>query len=159
MDELRKYIPRLKKLLRRRGGAHLEAEDLIQDALIRVQEYCRTHPVRETEALLVRTVQNLEIDAHRHEHRHLYVNDAVERLSLVDTAPLPDEVVEAQQDLENALEVLESLHCNVRQAFVMHRLHEYTYEQIADVLGVSKVTVGKYISIALLALLNQGQKK
>ncbi|MDB6162446.1 MAG: polymerase sigma-70 domain protein [Gammaproteobacteria bacterium] len=50
---------RLIKTCRRQGRSHEEAEDLIQEALLRLHEYCRNTEVRDEDAFLarMRTVQ------------------------------------------------------------------------------------------------------
>src|SRR2546430_7152 len=92
---------RLLRLLQRRGRSQDDAEDLIQEALLRLHEYCRTRPVQDEEAFLVHCVKNLSVDRHRRERRHLYDERSVEELdatlSLIDSAPAPDEVFAARQ--------------------------------------------------------------
>src|SRR5580704_9284976 len=88
---------RMFELLRRMGRTREDAEDLIQEAFLRLHVYCQTHEVREQEAFLVRTVQNLSIDAHRRAHHDLYVKDPVETLPLLDVRLTPDEDAAVQQ--------------------------------------------------------------
>ena len=57
------HFRRLEHLLRRRGRTREDAEDLIQEAFLRVKIYCdEGGEVREPEAFLVRTVLNLSRD-------------------------------------------------------------------------------------------------
>src|SRR5688572_2363420 len=99
--DLTRHFRRLLKLLRRRGRSREEAEDLIQEAFLRMQAYCNEGgEVREPEAFLVRTVLRLSLNARRDAHRDLYAPQTVEELPIVDLSPAPDEVLAAEQCLE-----------------------------------------------------------
>src|SRR5690606_4238486 len=129
----------LRRLLLRRGRTREEAEDLIQEAFLRMQEYCeRGGAVHQPEGFLVRTVLRLAANARRDEHRHLYTDDDVEALALViDTNPTPDEILAGQQCLENMRRTLDAVSRRTREIFFMHRLDGLSYAQIAQRVGVS----------------------
>ena len=60
------HFERLLKFLRRKGRSHEDAEDLIQEAMLRLHRYRRAAvPVVNEEAFLTHAVQNLSIDLHR----------------------------------------------------------------------------------------------
>src|SRR5579862_124803 len=108
---LPQYFLRLQRLLLRRGYSRDDAEDLIQQAFLKLQEYCgKGGEVGRPEGFLVRTVIRLGINARRDAHRHLYVDTAVEELTqLVDTHPTPDEVLAHDQCLERMKQALSTL--------------------------------------------------
>ena len=83
------YFLKLQRILVRRGRTREEAEDLIQQAFLKLQEYCESGgEVRQPEGFLVRTVLRLAINARRDDHRNLYVNTQVEELThLVEHPP------------------------------------------------------------------------
>jgi len=62
MDDSLVHFARLMKVCRRRGRSHEEAEDLIQEAFLRLHKYCRDSQVRDQEAFPCRTVSNLAIN-------------------------------------------------------------------------------------------------
>src|SRR5689334_9654067 len=103
-------IARLLRLLGRHGRSRETAEDLVQDAFVRLAEYCRTAEVRNEAAFLERTVANLSIDGYRRAARHPMVDTPVEELAetlpLLDPAPPPDEVLAAQERLNEVRRVL-----------------------------------------------------
>jgi RNA polymerase sigma factor (sigma-70 family) len=144
----------LKGQLRRRGRTTEEAEDLIQEAWLRVFEYCERGQVREPERVLVRTVSNLMRNEDRHRRRHPYVGQAVEELSLADAAPLPEEVLASRQRLTHVLNALATVDTRTREAFLLHRTDGLSYPQIAKQLGVSVSTVEKRIAWAMAVLLD-----
>jgi RNA polymerase sigma factor (sigma-70 family) len=153
MDWLMVHFPRLKKLLQRRGNTREEAEDLIQQAFLRVKVYCdEGGEVREPEAFLVRTVLNLSRDAREREHRDLYVAERVETLAIADPAPTPDEVLELEDRLKEFESVLSAISPRTRDVFFMHRVNGLSYAQIAEHFDVSVSAVEKHIARAVAAL-------
>src|SRR5262245_33628991 len=102
MEAIADLIVKLRKFLRYRGRTGDEADELIQEAFLRLQVYRRERHVREPEAFLVRTVQNLSIDAQRRRQSigpHVAVES--QHFHLVDPRPPPDEVLTAQQRLQH----------------------------------------------------------
>jgi DNA-directed RNA polymerase specialized sigma24 family protein len=71
-------------LLRSRGRSIDDTEDLIQEAFLRLQVYCRDKDVAQTEAFLVRTALNLSIDQHRRATTAALVPGALDRMQLID---------------------------------------------------------------------------
>jgi len=155
------YFRRLRMLLLRRGRTREEAEDLIQDAFLKMQEYCeRGGQVRQPEGFLVRTVLRLAANARRDAHRNLYCEEPVENLTLiVDTTPTPDEVLAGDQCLERMRDALDAVSRRTRDVFFMQRLDGLSYAQIAQRLGVSISAVEKHIASALAILADANQQK
>lgn len=148
---------RLRRLLRRQGRTHEESEDLIQESLLRLHEYCRAEEVRDHSAFLVRTVKNLSIDMHRREHRHLYADRTLEELelheALPDHGPTPDEIVGAKLRLQGISRTLSAISPRTRDIYFAHRAG-YSYAEIGERLGVSSSTIEKHIARAVLALMD-----
>jgi len=159
MDRLPTYFGRLRKLLLRRGRTREEAEDLIQDAFLKMQEYCeRGGQVRQPEGFLVRTVLRLAANARRDAHRELYTDEQVENLTLIiDATPTPDEVLAADQCLERMRNALDAVSRRTRDIFFMQRLDGLSYAEIAQRLGVSVSAVEKHIASALAILADVSQ--
>ena len=147
------HFPRLKKLLQRRGNTREEAEDLIQQAFLRVKVYCdEGGEVKEPEAFLVRTVLNLSRDVRAREHRDLYLAERVETLAIADPSPTPDEVLEFEDRLKELENVLTTISPRTREVFYMHRLNGLSYAQIAEHFDVSVSSIEKHIARAVAAL-------
>lgn len=161
MGRLPMYFRRLRMLLLRRGRTREEAEDLIQDAFLKMQEYCeRGGQVRQPEGFLVRTVLRLAANARRDAHRNLYYEEPVENLTLiVDTTPTPDEVLAGDQCLERMRDALDAVSRRTRDVFFMQRLDGLSYAQIAQRLGVSISAVEKHIASALAILAEANQQE
>jgi RNA polymerase sigma factor (sigma-70 family) len=153
MESLKRHIRRMQSLLRRRGESREDAEDLIQEAYLRLHVYCQSQEVRKQEAFLMRTIQNLSIDRHRRTHHDLYVEGSPEDLLLADLRPTPDEDLANQQRLYKVGAVLDSLAPRTREVFIMHRLEGFGCAQIATTFGISLSAVEKHIARAMLALM------
>jgi len=151
---LPRYFRRIQRLLLRRGNTRAEAEDLVQEAFLKMHEYClKGGDVRQTEAFLVRTALRLGINARRDAHRDLYTDDDVEEVTLViDTNPTPDEVVAADQCLERMRDALDAVSRKTREVFFMHRLDGMSYTEIARHMGVTVSAIEKHIATALATL-------
>ncbi len=161
MGRLPTYFRRLRMLLLRRGRTREEAEDLIQDAFLKMQEYCeRGGQVRQPEGFLVRTVLRLAANARRDAPRTLYYEEPVENLTLiVDTTPTPDEVLAGDQCLERMRDALDAVSRRTRDVFFMQRLDGLSYAQIAQRIGVSISAVEKHIASALAILADANQQE
>ena len=59
------HFKRLLRFLRRKGRSREDAEDLIQEAMLRLHVYGQAVPVANEEAFLRHAVNNLSIDQHR----------------------------------------------------------------------------------------------
>jgi len=64
------------KFLRRKGRSHEDAEDLLQEAMLRLHLYGQAVPVVNEEAFLRHAVNNLSIDQHRRDSPGLAQRDA-----------------------------------------------------------------------------------
>ena len=155
MNPIIQSVARLRRLLRRRGQSREDAEDLVQEAFLRLQVYCNEgNEVRSTEALLTRITLNLAANARlanrarRHE-RQAGLNDLE---LLVDTSPTPDEVFAAEECLSQIEGILRGLNRRTRDIFFMHRLDGLSYSQIADHFDISVSAIEKHIATAMSVL-------
>ncbi|MBL8264844.1 RNA polymerase sigma factor [Steroidobacter sp.] len=141
-------VIKLRKLLRSRGRTRDDADDLIQEAFLRMERYCREHEVREPEAFLVRAVINLSVDERRSAHARHAGTARIETLPLVDPNPLPEKVLAAEQRVQRMKRGLQMLTPRVREVFLMNRLDGFSYPQIAQRLGITESAVEKHIAKA-----------
>jgi RNA polymerase sigma-70 factor (ECF subfamily) len=148
VDTLRVLLQKLRRLLASRGRSADDIDDLVQEAFLRLQLYCREQPVRNTEAFMVRTVLNLSAQQGRDARRRQSMTDDPDIFSVIDPTPSPDEVYAHQQRLLKVKAGLERLRARTREAFLMHRVDGMSYVQIAQALGVSVSMVEKHIARA-----------
>jgi RNA polymerase sigma factor (sigma-70 family) len=147
---------RLMKVCRKRGRSHEEAEDLIQEAFLRLHEYCRNTEVRDEEAFLARTVSNLAINEYHHQRIASCTHETIEELEdsaiLVDSGPGPERVLAAQQRLDEIRTMLDAVSERTCEIFIAQRAG-YSYDEIALNLGISERTVQKHIARAMFLLM------
>lgn len=152
MDEIPTLLPKLRRLLRSRGRTRDDTEDLIQEAFLRLQLYCRDRTVRKTEAFLVRTALNLSADHVRQERCITIEQGVLETLPLIDPRPTPDAVYEGEERLMHWKQGLCTLSPRQREVFLLNRMDGYSFTQIADRLGISLSMVEKHAAKAVLYL-------
>jgi RNA polymerase sigma-70 factor (ECF subfamily) len=154
MDEVRLLVLKLRRLLRSRGRSIDDTEDLIQEAFLRLQVYCRDKDVAQTEAFLVRTALNLSIDQHRRATTAALVPGGLDHMQLIDPRPLPDVVCAAQERLQHMRLGLANLSPRQREVFLLNRVEGYSFVQIALKLKLSMSMVEKHAAKAILAMTN-----
>ena len=153
MDAWGAILEKLRRLLRHKGRTGDEADDLIQEAFLRLQQYRQAKAVQQPEAFLVRIVQNLSIDAIRRDRRrgeHLAADVAIGHL--IDPHPSPDEVLAGRQRLQQLRIGLDQLAPRTREIVILHRIEGYSQTQIAKRFGISVSAVEKHIAKAALFL-------
>ena len=160
MQSLIGHFQRMSRRLLRKGWSREDAEDLIQEAFLRMQTYChKGGKVREPEAFHARIVTRLAINALRDRHSDLYSGQPVETLTfLVDTQPGPEEVLAGDECLVRMRDALDAVSRRTREIFFMHRLGGMSYSEIAREVGISVSAVEKRIASALATLSGVNQR-
>lgn len=137
----RLYSGWLRASLRRRVGAQ-DAEDLVQEAYLRVARHPGVGAVRHPKALLFRIAVNLAVDAQRRARTARIALEAATGIDEASDAPRQTQALLLKQ-------VIMSLPDPLREVFVLSRFGGLTYEQIGERLGVSVKTVEWRMSRAL----------
>ncbi|PZP59166.1 MAG: hypothetical protein DI597_17085 [Pseudoxanthomonas spadix] len=148
MDGVLQLLSKLRRVLASRGRAGDEIDDLMQEAFLRLQLYCRERTVHNTEAFLVRTVLNLSAEQGRKSPAHRMVLDQTVAESLPDPSPPPDELYVRQERAQRMKTGLERLNPRPREVLLLHRLDGLSHAQIAERLGISVSMVEKHIARA-----------
>jgi RNA polymerase sigma factor (sigma-70 family) len=153
---MKKHLPpvfaRIRDALRRRGSSSQDAEDIVQEAWVRLARYEREQVVDKPEAFLMQTALNLAIDEHR--GRVLHGEQVVlEEVILVDESPPVEAVVLGRERMARLHYCLGRLTDKNRDIFLAHRLDGLTYREIADHHGLSISTVEKHIAKTTLQLI------
>jgi RNA polymerase sigma-70 factor (ECF subfamily) len=144
-------LARVRSALMRRGRSEHEADDLVQEAWVRLACYEQEHPVERPEAFLMRTALNLSIDAHR---AQMTRGEEVlaEEMVLIDLAPTAEAIVLARERLARMSLGLSHLGETTRSIFLAHRVDGLSYIQIAQAHGLSVSAVEKHMAKATLQL-------
>lgn len=150
---------RLKGMLRRQGCFGDEAEDLIQDACLKLARYELTHEVVHPDAFLFRAARNLAIDAHRVRRNHgqtVLLEEAEAEVSWkVQSASPTEETVLDWERTARMLMVLDDLPPLTRELFVAHLFDGKSYPEIASSFGLGIRTVRTHVTKAMLILMRR----
>lgn len=152
MSQLNDMLRHVRTVLRRRGVADQDAEDLVHEAFLKVERYEQKHAVRSQEALLVKAAVNLSIDEERRERRAPFSPGNI--FAIADAAPDPEQVLQSQTRLKHAAAGLARLPERTRRILLRRRLDGASYATIAKEEGMSIPAVEKHVARATLELMN-----
>ena len=151
VKNLRETLARVRGALMRRGRNAHEADDLVQEAWVRLACYERDQPVERPEAFLMRTALNLSVDAHRAQTtrgEEVLVEDVV----IIDYAPTAEATLLAKERLERLSVGVSRMSDTTRSIFLAHRIDGLTIVELSRLHGLSTTTVHKHIAKATLQL-------
>jgi RNA polymerase sigma-70 factor (TIGR02957 family) len=136
LDELR---PLAFRVAYRMLGSVSEAEDIVQEALLRVhQALDGGELIASPQAFVTTVATRLAIDELRsaRARRELYVGDWLPEPLVTDSPEDPARQAEIADSISMAmLLVLESLSPEERAAFLLHDAFDYSYREIAPIIG------------------------
>jgi len=145
----------LTRFLTRRLGSASLAEDLTQETWVRAATVSTggAPAVDNPRSYLFRIAANLAIDHLRHAHRGIEVDAAVPvRDAVADPAPSPEVIALHRSEMARLLRAVDQLPPRCRQVFVLTKVHELSYAEVAARLGISRNTVMVHMTNALAAL-------
>lgn len=152
MPNLAEMLARARRAVLRHGVSEEDADELVQDAFLKVEQYERTHAARSREALLVTAAVNLSIDRGRRRARSPFV-EIQDFHAIADATPDPSQIVEQQARLRHAAEGLQQLPERTRRILLKRRLEELSYAEIAASEDMSVAAVEKQVARATLQLM------
>ena len=146
-----KHRPRLFGIAYRMLGTRDDAEDVLQEAYIRLHS-ARLAEIEVPEAWLVTVVTRLSIDRLRRETaaRETYIGPWLpEPLMMIDPARSPETEAEIASDISVAFMVLlERLSPIERAVFLLHDVFDFAHAEIARIVAKSEVAVRQIVSRA-----------
>lgn len=155
------HFARLLKILMRKGRSREDAEDLIQEAMLKLHLYAMRNVVVNEEAFLIHAVRNLAIDHYRRdrsmEGRVISIDDLDRNHPLIAEEPTPDEILDSQQRLDQLKAILDSASRRTREVYLAHR-SGYTGAEIANNMGIAEITAQRHITRGNLIVLNLIEK-
>ncbi len=150
------YGASLRLYFRQRLGDEADSEDAVQDVYLRLLQYCDGVAVRSPQALVFSAARSVLLDRQRKRRTH-----RIDQHVALQAVDIPDPAADQERDLciEQELALLEraiaGLTPKCRRVFLLSRLHNLTYPEIAAQLGLSVQMVAKHISNALAACRRQ----
>lgn len=135
----------------RRAGAEDE-EDILQDAFLRVVERSKHQEIPKLDNLLAHVVRCFAIDRlRRRRTRGTFASSDLGE-SAVDPAADPERSLIGSQRLTRVMASIEAMPPRRREVFLLHRVEELTYAQIARRLNVTIKAVEKHMHLAMRQL-------
>ena len=134
------HSPWLADVLRRRYGGEL-AEDVTQDTFVRLATAALEERLRHPRAFLLRIAENLARNRLRNTRR---------RATSVYDEAMAERIGEAPSQVETVIlrEIVLALPPKLRDVFVLRHIRELSFQEIAQVLGISVKTVEKRMAKA-----------
>jgi len=143
--------PVLLRFARRICPPDLEAEDIVQDTLVRVISTPDWTSISSPEAFAKTTLRHLVFDKLRRRrlvHFSLFGN--IDQMALVHDEPDPETVVLGKDELRHLAELVAALPFHCRRVFTLRKVYGFSNTAIAEQLGVTVSTVEKHLAKALL---------
>ncbi|OMH35279.1 RNA polymerase sigma factor SigE [Tersicoccus sp. Bi-70] len=142
-DELvREHRPRVYRLAYRLSGNRQDAEDLVQETFLRVYRSLDTFQPGSLSGWMHRITTNLFLDSARRRSRVRFEalgDDGAERLP--SSEPGPERSFEFSHLDRDVQAALNQLSPSFRAAVVLSDLEGYSYDEVADALGLKLGTV------------------
>lgn len=137
------------------------AEDLVQEAYLRLLQHPDPESIENVRSFLYKTTSNLTIDLHRRqqlEARYHYAptldfEKDSEIAKVVAATPRPDTHLSRQQELDLIHEMLQELPEMTRHVFMLIRVEGLSHSEVAMRLGISIRSCGRHLAEALGHLL------
>ncbi len=153
MPSLAEMLAKTRRVVLRRGVSEEDADELVQEAFLKLEQYERAHVARSKEAVLVTAAVNLSIDRARRRARAPFVElDNVQ--AIADTMPDPAQIAEQRARLGHAAAGLERLSERTRRILLMRRLDDMSYAEIAAAENMTVAAVEKQVARATLQLMD-----
>ncbi|MAT55130.1 MAG: RNA polymerase subunit sigma-70 [Saprospirales bacterium] len=148
------HARRVRNFLYYKGAGAEEAEDLMQEAFLRLWRECERVPAEKAAAFLFTVAGNLFLDARKHDQVVLKFQRHAARQTTGVSAPSenPHAQLEHSETLDRIEAALAALPEGQRTVFLMNRMDGMTYNEIAQALELSVKAIEKRMSLALKSL-------
>lgn len=129
-----------------------EADDMVQEAFLRVVEVTQKQTVIAPLGLLRTIMRNLFVDGIRNQKRRAGLFVGAEMQDIASDDADPERRALASQRLDAALLIIADLPPRCRTAFELHRFEHLTYREVAMRMNISVSAVEKHIAYAATRL-------
>jgi len=116
-----------------------DAEDAVQDALLKLYRGESWREMREERAFLARVVWRAALD--RRDKRLVNFESDGEELRLPDLRPTPDRIAEAGNERALLHELIDELPTELRETLLLSAIEELNSREVGEVMGVPEGTV------------------
>ncbi|MFQ6403994.1 sigma-70 family RNA polymerase sigma factor [Methylophilus sp. 'Pure River'] len=153
-DVYRQHHDWLQGWLRKKTGNPWDAADIAHDTFVRVMHKDKLAQLgAEPRALLVHIAKGLVIDHWRHQQVERAYQETLAHLT-PDLWPSAEEQHLILESLRQIDHLLQHMPAQTRAIFLLAQLDGLTYQQVADQLALSLITVKRHMRKAYLACLS-----
>lgn len=140
----------LRNYLYYKYGNEDQAEDVTQEAFIKLWQNCADVPIEKAKSYVYTIANNASLNIIA--HQKVILNYAKSSPNKDLDKESPEFILEENEFKTKLLNAIEKLNETQRVAFLMHRIDGKKYAQIAEELNISIKAVEKRIHLALLEL-------
>ena len=144
------HIKALRNFLFYKFGNKDQAEDLAQEAFLKLWQNCASVPIEKAKSYIYTIANNSTLNEIAHQKVVLRYEKNFANLDRTNESP--EFILEEKQFQDKLLKAIENLNEKQRVAFLMHRIDKKKYSEIAEALHISVKAVEKRIHLALLSL-------
>lgn len=147
------HFKALRNFLYYKFGNKDQAEDMAQEAFIKLWQNCELVPIEKAKSYIYTISNNSSLN--QITHQKVVLEYEKKFTGLDRTNESPEYILEEKQFQTKLLKAIEDLNEKQRIAFLMHRIDGKKYSEIAVDLNISVKAVEKRIHLALLSLRKQ----
>ena len=151
MDEVKAMRPTLLSVARGILGSDEEAEDVVQDAMLRLWQL-RDEPIRNVRGFARVVVRNLSLSKVR--QRRVTVD-----IARADIANDNESESARNEQIDRMMELVDALPTMQQTVLRMRHMQEMTMADIASIIGTSEVAVRQSLSRARRSIIEQFKSK
>ena len=144
------HVKTLKNYLYYKFGDEERAEDVTQEAFIKLWENCANVPPEKAKSFIYTVANNASLN--HIAHQKVVLEYAKRHNGPTSSSESPEFIMEEDQFKVKLQKAIAGLSEAQRTAFLMHRIDGKKYYEIAEILGISVKAVEKRIHGALLEL-------
>lgn len=144
------HIKALRNFLFYKFGNKDQAEDLAQEAFMKLWQNCSSVPLEKAKSYIYTIANNSTLNEIAHQKVVLRYEKNFTTLDRTNESP--EYILEEKQFQDKLLKAIGNLNEKHRVAFLMHRIDKKKYSEIAVELNISVKAVEKRIHLALLSL-------
>jgi len=149
-DFFKKHAKSLRNHLLYKFGNQEQAEDLTQEAFIKLWQNCIDVPIEKAKSYIYTIAINSSLNSIVHEKVKLNYKNSYSHSDRSNESP--EFILEEKQFKDKLLTAIDNLNEIQRVTFLTHRIDGKKYAEIAEELGISIKAVEKRIHLALVEL-------
>ncbi len=151
-DFFRSHSRQLRSYLYYKFGDLEQAEDMVQEAFIKLWNHCAKVPIEKAKSFLYTTATNIGISHKRHETVKFKHKNYIKQRKSDTTNESPEFVMLEKEYMEKLKEAIAALPDRQREVFLLSRIDKKTYKEIAALSNVSVKAIEKLMHKALVSL-------